>query len=234
MTEEKETVNGSINPEVTIGWIDKVGAVVKKYGLKDVAIFAMVLFLVVVVGRIIVSPEIVYDKMESLQQQAHTEAVMKRINNEPKIRESLANLRSELKADRVYILETHNGGNNLANLPFIYVDLTYAEPKGSLAWMESEYKNVRLSRYPWASEVYKSTYWSGTLSSLEELDPELYHRLKNEGVSFMAVMMMYGTYNPSGVVGVVYTEDDYPDDETIKRTLIRYTGSLSALFNNEK
>ena len=130
-------------------------------------------------------------------------------------------------------METHNGGNNLANLPFIYVDLTYAEPKGAMSWMESEYKNVRLSRYPWASEVYSNTYWSGTLESLERLDPELFYRLKNENVVFLAAMMMYGTYNPSGCIGVVYTDEDIPSDEEIKRILMRYVGMLSPLFNNE-
>jgi hypothetical protein len=158
---------------------------------------------------------------------------MKRLNNEPQIREAVINLRSDLDADRVYILETHNGGENLANLPFLYVDLTYAEPRSQAAWMEEEYKNVRLSRYPWASEVFRQTYWSGTIEVLEELDPELYYRLKNEDVRFMASMMLYGTYNPCGVVGVVYTDDNYPSDDTIKRVLMRYATTLSTLLNNE-
>lgn len=232
MMEEKDQ-RTTKNIDTTIGWVDKVGELLKKYGLQNIFLTVMVLFLVVVVGHIAFNPESVFKKVEESRQRAHTEAVLTRINNEPKIRESIVNLRSELRADRVYILETHNGGTNLAGLPFIYVDLTYAEPKGALSWMESEYKNVRLSRYPWATEVYNSTYWSGTVESLEKLDPELYHRLKNEEVTFMAVMMMYGTYNPSGCVGVVYTTQDYPSDDEIQRTLIRYVGMLAPLFNNE-
>ena len=221
------------NVGTTLGFIDKIGTMLKKWGLQNILIFIMVLFLTAFAGVIIARPEMIYHKVEAVRQKAHTEAVIKRINSEPKIRESLVNLRGELKADRVYVLETHNGGNNLAGLPFIYVDLTYAEPKGALSWMESEYKNVRLSRYPWATEVYKSTYWSGDVENIEELDPELYHRLKSEGVTFMAAMMMYGTYNPSGVVGVVYTTTDHPSDENIQRTLMRYINMLSPLFNNE-
>jgi hypothetical protein len=49
----------------------------------------------------------------------------------------------------------------------------------------------------------------------------------------MAVMMMYGSYNPSGVVGVVFTSDDYPSDDTLQRTLLRYVNSLAPLFNAE-
>lgn len=229
----EETPKGSNNAGVALGWLEKIGAMLKKYGLQNIFLSIMVLFLTIVVGRVAFDPESAFKKFEDVKQKAHTEAVLRRIENEPRIRECLVNLRSELKADRVYILETHNGGNNLAGLPFIYVDLTYAEPKNALTWLENEYKNVRLSRYPWASEVYRSTYWSGRLENIEELDPELYYRLKNEDVTFMAVMMMYGSYNPSGVVGVVYTSDDYPSDDSIQRTLHRYVNSLAPLFNNE-
>lgn len=221
------------NTGVVLGWIEKIGELLKKYGLQNIFLSIMVLFLTIVVGQVAFNPEGLMKKMDNIKQKAHTEAVMKRLENEPKIRENLVNLRAELRADRVYILETHNGGNNLAGLPFIYVDLTYAEPKGALTWLENEYKNVRLSRYPWATEVYNSTYWSGEVDNLEGLDPELYYRLKNEDVTFMAVMMMYGTYNPSGVVGVVYTGESYPSDENIKRTLMRYVNTLAPLFNNE-
>ena len=219
--------------DTTIGWIEKLSGVLKKHGLQNILLTMMVLFLTVVVARLTFNPESVFNKMDEIKQKAHTESVMKRLNNEPQIREAVINLRSELDADRVYILETHNGGENLASLPFLYVDLTYAEPRGQTAWMEEEYRNVRLSRYPWASEVFRQTYWSGTVEVLEELDPELYYRLKNEDVRFMASMMLYGTYNPCGVVGVVYTDDNYPSDDTIKRVLMRYATTLSTLLNNE-
>lgn len=228
MLEEKEQ-----QIEKTIGFIEKIGNLVKKYGIKDIILTLMVLFLTVLGAKIAFSPESVFEKYEGIKQKQHTESVMKRLNNEPKIREAVINLRSDLDADRVYILETHNGGENLSSLPFLYVDLTYAEPRSQAAWMEDEYKNVRLSRYPWASEVYKSTYWSDDISNLNDLDPELYHRLTNEGAKFMAVMMLYGTYNPCGVVGVVYTDENHPDDETIKRVLMRYASTLSTLLNNE-
>lgn len=226
-----EELNGKV--DTTIGWIEKLSGVLKKHGLQNILLTMMVLFLTVVVARLTFNPESLFNKMDEIRQKAHTESVMKRLNNEPQIREAVINLRSELDADRVYILETHNGGENLASLPFLYVDLTYAEPRSQAAWMEEEYKNVRLSRYPWASEVFRQTYWSGTVEVLEELDPELYYRLKNENVRFMASMMLYGTYNPCGVVGVVYTDDNYPSDDTIKRVLMRYATTLSTLLNNE-
>ena len=218
----------------TISWLERLSGFIKKTGLKDIIVTIMVFFVVLVVGYVAFNPSGTVERFERAINEKHTESVMKRLNNEPKIRENLINLKNELNADRVYVLETHNGGSNLAGLPFLYVDLTYAEPRNALSWLENEYKNVRLSRYPWASALYENNFWAAPVEDLESFDPELYYRLKNENVDYMAAIMMYGTYNPSGVIGVVYTnKDSIPDKAQIRRVLMKYTSTFAILFNNE-
>jgi len=218
----------------TLTWAEKVFGFIKKIGIQNLLITLMMIFVVSVIGEFVFNPEGLVEKFEKIVNERHTESVMKRMNNEPAIRENLVKLKSELKADRVYILETHNGGSNLAGLPFLYVDLTYAEPKSAYQWLESEYKNVRLSRYPWATELYQKTFYAESINYLETLDPELYYRLKNEDVEYMAAIMMYGTYNPSGVIGAVYTSrDQIPSREEIQKIMIKYNSVLAGLFNNE-
>lgn len=218
----------------TIGWIERLSNLVKKAGLQNIILTVMVLFVVTVAAQFVFNPEGVIKKYEEINNKRHTEAVIKRLENEPEIRANLLSLKNELHADRVYVLETHNGGTNLAGLPFLYVDLTYAEPKSSLTWLESEYKNVRLSRYPWATELYQNSYYSEPVDYLKDLDPELYFRLTSENVSYMAAIMMYGRNNPSGVLGVVYTSGDaMPSKDEIRKGLIKYSTILSPMFNNE-
>lgn len=218
----------------TLSWVEKTFGFIKKMGFQNLLITLMMIFVVSVVGQLVFNPEGLVKKYERIVSEQHTESVIKRMNNEPAIRENLIKLKAELNADRVYVLETHNGGANLAGLPFLYVDLTYAEPKSAYQWLESEYKNVRLSRYPWATELYQKNFYSENIDYLEQLDPELYYRLKNENVEYMAAIMMYGSYNPSGVVGVVYTsKDNIPKREEIQRILMKYSTVLAALFNNE-
>lgn len=218
----------------TLSWVEKTFGFIKKMGFQNLLITLMMIFVVSVVGQFVFNPEGLVKKYERIVSEQHTESVIKRMNNEPAIRENLIKLKAELNADRVYVLETHNGGANLAGLPFLYVDLTYAEPKSAYQWLESEYKNVRLSRYPWATELYQKNFYSENIDYLEQLDPELYYRLKNENVEYMAAIMMYGSYNPSGVVGVVYTsKDNIPKREEIQRILMKYSTVLAALFNNE-
>ena len=226
--------NKKNNVETTISWIERLFNFIKKAGMQNILITIMVLFLVVVAGQAVFNPESIVKRFERIVNERHTESVIKRLNNEPTIRQNLISLKAELNADRAYILETHNGGSNLAGLPFLYVDLTYAEPKSAYQWLENEYKNVRLSRYPWATELYQNSFYAEPVEYLETLDPELYYRLKNENVVYMAAIMMYGTYNPSGVIGVVYTsEDKVPPKDEIQKTLFKYCSSFSILFNNE-
>lgn len=229
MEDEKNTNVGS-----TIGFIEKLSNLIRKFGLQNIFLSIMLLFIVVAVGQFVFNPEHVIERYEEITSKRHTEAVIKRLENEPDIRRNLIELRNEINADRVYVLETHNGGTNLAGLPFLYVDLTYAEPKSSLAWLETEYKNVRLSRYPWATELYQNSYYSEYVDYLKDIDPELYFRLTSEDVTYMAAIMMYGRNNPSGVIGVVYTsEDKMPSKDEIRKALIKYSSILSPMFNNE-
>lgn len=218
----------------TLTWAEKLFGFIKKAGIQNILITLMMVFLVSVVGQLVFNPEGLVKRFERIVSEQHTESVIKRLNNEPSIRQNLISLKAELNADRAYILETHNGGTNLAGLPFLYVDLTYAEPKSAYQWLESEYKNVRLSRYPWATELYQNNFYAEPVDYLEHLDPELYYRLKNEDAVYMAAIMMYGTYNPSGVIGVVYTsKDNIPNKEEIRRVLMKYSSTFAVLFNNE-
>lgn len=218
----------------TLTWVEKLFGFIKKAGIQNIIITLMMVFLVSVVGQFVFNPEGLVKRFEKIVSEQHTESVIKRLNNEPSIRQNLIALKAELNADRAYILETHNGGSNLAGLPFLYVDLTYAEPKSAYQWLESEYRNVRLSRYPWATELYQNNFYAEPVEYLEHLDPELYYRLKNEDVVYMAAIMMYGTYNPSGVIGVVYTsKDNVPSKEEIRRVLMKYSSTFAVLFNNE-
>lgn len=229
----ENTPQGSNNTGNVLGWIEKLNNLIQKSGLQNIFLTIMVLFLVIVVGYVAFNPEKLVKKIEDIQQQQHTESVMKRIKVEPQIREALMYFRAEVDGDRAFLLETHNGGTNLANLPFLYVDLTFAEPKTSLSWLESEYKNVRLSRYPFASKMFDETYWFGPVSEIESIDPELYIRLEKEDVKYLGMMLMYGTYNPSGVIGVVYCDENIPSEAIIKKNLIKYASTISNLLNNE-
>lgn len=221
------------NVDRVLGVMERFKAFIDKHGLKGTFTTLLTVFIAASVGYAIFNPNVIFEKVQQIQTEQHNEAVKARLNADPKIRSYLADMRHELNADRVYILETHNGGTNLTNLPFLYVDLTYAEPKNSVTWLEKEYTNLRLSRYPWAAYVYEHGFWFGPVSDTEEIDPELQHRLQKEDVVYMGMMMLYGEDSmPSGTLGVVYETENMPTEVEVMRIMQKYSNIISNLLEN--
>ena len=55
---------------------------------------------------------------EKIQDERHQELINKRVENTPKINDELNLLQVTLDVDRAFIIEFHNGTNNMALLPF--------------------------------------------------------------------------------------------------------------------
>ena len=236
--EEKITEQAKMSPEQVdkvITLMERVRGFIDKYGLKGTFTTLLTVFIAACVGYYAFNPGVILEQAQQIQIERHNEAVKARLNADPKIRSYLLEMKDELDADRAYILETHNGGTNLANLPFLYVDLTYAEPRSNLSWLEMEYNNLRLSRYPWANYIFNHGFWFGSISDIEEIDLELNQRLSKEGVSYMGMVMMYGEDSmPSGTLGVVYEDDgDRPNDVEVLKIMQKYSNIISNLLENK-
>ena len=137
--EEKITEQAKMSPEQVdkvITLMERVRGFIGKYGLKGTFTTLLTVFIAACVGYYVFNPGVILEQAQQIQIERHNEAVKARLNADPKIRSYLLEMKDELDADRAYILETHNGGTNLANLPFLYVDLTYAEPRSNLSWLD--------------------------------------------------------------------------------------------------
>lgn len=236
--EEKVIEQAKMSPEhvdkvITI--MERVKGFIDKHGLKGTFTTLLTVFVAACVGYYVFNPGVILEQVQQIQIERHNEAIKARLNADPKIRSYLLEMKVELGADRTYILETHNGGTNLTNLPFLYVDLTYAEPRNNLSWLEMEYNNLRLSRYPWANYIFNHGFWFGSISDIEEIDLELNQRLSKEGVSYMGMVMMYGEDSmPSGTLGVVYENDgDRPNDVEVLKIMQKYSNIISNLLENK-
>lgn len=235
---EKTIEQSQMSPEhvdkvITI--MERVKGFIDKHGLKGTFTTLLTVFVAACVGYYVFNPGVILEQVQQIQIERHNEAIKARLNADPKIRSYLLEMKVELGADRTYILETHNGGTNLTNLPFLYVDLTYAEPRNNLSWLEMEYNNLRLSRYPWANYIFNHGFWFGSISDIEEIDLELNQRLSKEGVSYMGMVMMYGEDSmPSGTLGVVYENDgDRPNDVEVLKIMQKYSNIISNLLENK-
>lgn len=233
ITEEMKTSTEELGG--VVGLMERIQRFISKHGLKGTFTSLLTLFIAATVGYFIINPGVFFEKFSEFSQAKHEEAIKQRLEADPKIRTLLAEFRADLGADRAYILEAHNGGGNLNNLPFLYADLTYLEPKGIYDYVELEYKNFRLSRYPWASHVIEDGMWFGPVEDCRDADPELYYRLGKEDVGHMGMYVMHGKSGlPSACLGIVFnTGSDYiPDERIILKTMQKYANLINPYLIN--
>ena len=212
-----------------IGLMDRMSDFIKKHGLKGTFTSLLTLFIAAAVGFVIFNPGEVFEQFQEYNEKKHEEGIKQRIEADPEIRALLTQFRVENGAERAYILEAHNGGTNLTNLPFLYADLTYLDPRGKFDYIEYEYKNFRLSRYPWASYVMDKGVWFGPIEDCKESDPELYYRLQKENVAYMGMYVMYGKSGlPSACLGIIFGEEDKEIDvEKVLKSMHVYSSLIN-------
>lgn len=229
-----EIPEGSNNAGNVIGWLEKLSSIIKKIGVQNIIITFVMLFVVIVVGQVAFNPGGIVKKIEEIQKEQHEELIAKRLSINNSMRETLIDLKAMTNADRVFVFETHNGGENLNGLPFIYADLTYAEPKKTTSWLIDEYKNVRIARYGISHKLYNETFLYLSLEQIKELDMELYYRLEKEGVQQIALMVMYGHKNPIGTIGISYTDSkNIPSESEIKKALTQQSHCISQMLTSD-
>lgn len=230
---ENKVPVGSNNAGNVIGWLERLLKLKKDYGLGNILTAVMLLFITIVMGVVAFKPDIIVEEVQRIQTEQHAKAVNRRIEADPEIREAIADLRIGLGADRVFIVEAHNGGSNLTNLPFLYVDMTYENIRQGEMQLEDEYKNVRLQRYNFCTFLYNNNYWYGSVKDLEELDTIFAYRVEGDGVKYIGVLTIYGQYSIIGAVGVEYTTSEPMDSNTIRAMMHKYASKLAILLNNE-
>ena len=232
-TKENQVPVGSNNSGNVIGWLERLLKLKKDYGLGNILTALMVLFITIVIGVIAFKPSIIVDEVQRIQTEQHQKAVDKRIKADPEIRETITDLRIELGADRVFIVEAHNGGTNLTNLPFLYVDMTYETVRQDEILLEDEYKNVRLQRYSFCTYMYNNNYFYGGIDDLTEIDPVFSYRIQGDGVKYLGVVMLYGQYTVIGALGLEYTTSEPADPNTIRIEMHKQANRLAILLNND-
>ena len=235
--EDNKKIGKTTNEDISnvLSLMDKIQLFIKKNGLKGTFTSLLTLFIASVMTFFIFNPNVLFDRFQSYADKKHEKGIKQRLEVSPIIRSQLIQFRAELGADRVYILEAHNGGTNLTHLPFLYADLTYIEPKASYAYIEAEYKNFSLSRYPWSSYVIEHGCWFGSIEDCRENDPELYYRLDKEGVVYMGMYVMYyKTGLPSACLGIVYVEgQNIPETRKIHTVMQKYANIINTYLTTD-
>lgn len=218
------------------GFIERMVHLVDKYGIFKMiqALFVLFAFCYIMynVSNLDSIVEDVFTTQNSKRKTEHDEKAELRRAIKPEVDLILKSTLSQIDADRVFVIEMHNGTNSVAGLPFIYGEMTYEEVKDGIQHIDEDYTSVNLSRFTFPLILEEGHMWCGTITDLEEVDGKLAARLKSNDVKYLAIIQMFGVSNELGYYGFSYTKSDPPENvKDIKTALLINAQKLSVLLD---
>lgn len=221
-----------------IGFLERMIKMMDKYGLWKIfqatLVLAGFLYIMYNVQNL---PEIVsgvFSKETELRQVEHDAAVETRRSIKPNVDIILKDALSTLNADRAFVIEMHNGTNNVAGLPFIYGEMTYEEVREDVAHVDEDYTSINLSRFTFPMYIEKNQIWHGTINELSEIDSKLASRLSSNDVTYLAIIGLHGANNQLGYFGFTFCNGKaVPSENVIERSLNLAAPKLSILLDSK-
>lgn len=184
----------------SVDWSKKYSFIDMFKGLFALVVSAAVLF-------IFLNPSYFLERYEQFKEKQHTENIDKRLEISPKINFILEKLLVSTKCDRSFVLEFHNGTDNLSGLPFLYADMTYEEiANDNIEYIADLYNNVPLSKFPITQKLFENGYWYGGLDELSKIDKRLSSRIKINNGEWTALILLKGSEHYLGIIGVSFTD----------------------------
>lgn len=155
------------------------------------------------------------------------------------IKTELARLKSDIQADRVYIMEYHNGKSNAGtNMPFLYVDMTFEETGMINNFVNHEYQNMNTSIFNFPEYIANNLWFIGDTKKLVDVDLKIAHRMEDNKVKYCAAILLKNKNNLVGILGASFNKCPLLEDEKILQIMSIYSQTICSHLtpnsNNEK
>ena len=200
------------NVDSILKWIGNAADLVANHGAWKILSSTLVLCMCVMMITITLNPGILLEKIENYTEQVASHKREWREKNDPIIRADMRNMMYHLDADRVSVMEFHNGKSNPGGLGFYYVDMTYEVCKEGQYNVANQYVNVNLSLLNISTILYQDGYWYGTTEELHKTDPMLANMIERNGTKWIALLLLEGS-SELGLLEVSFSE--IPDNDKL-------------------
>lgn len=206
------------NTEKGLTLIERVLELVKKYSLFD---FLKSLFLIILIATVIgliTNPDYFITKYQEWHDKEHSEKLELRLKNNQQLHTLSEKLLYRLNADRVLIMEMHNGVSSNSGLPFAKASATYEAINEGVAPVAGQYQEMNLSLMPFATELLKNGYWCGDTEELKQIDRALCYKMLGNDTSHFAGCVIRGVDKPIAFILVKFKHihDDHSCEEVQK------------------
>ena len=192
------------NVDKGVSLIERVLGIVKKYSIFDFIKGCAVVLLIAAMIGLISNPTWIFEKYEEWQEKAHTEKLEHRLQNNEKLHILVEKLMYRVNADRVLVLELHNGNSANSGLPFAKCSATYEALNDGISPVADQYQDLNLSLMPFATELFNKGYWCGNTEELKEIDRALCYRMLGNDTSHFAGFLIKGVGKPLAFIFVKF------------------------------
>lgn len=200
------------NVDSIVKWVGDIATLVANHGAWKILKATLVLCMCICMITITLNPGIVIEKIEQYSEKVAESKREWREKNDPLIRSELKNMLYHLNANRVSVMEFHNGKSNPSGLGFYYIDMTYEVCRDGYLNIANQYTNVNLSLLNIATILYQDGYWYGTTDDLRKTDPMLANMIEHNGTTWIALLLLEGS-SELGILEVSF--DHEPSEEEL-------------------
>ena len=192
-------------------WIEKALQIVEKYKFKTIFKAVAVILIVAATVGFLKNPTWIFEQYDEWKEKRHQEQLDLRAINNDKIQHIIEKGLYKIDADRIMVLELHNGNTGLGGLPFSKCSATFEYMDDGVIPISAQYQDQQLSLIPFSNRLFRDTYICGNISEVEELDRGLYHRMMSNGTQHFAASVVKGVDKPLAFIFVSY---NHPIDTT--------------------
>lgn len=200
-------------------------------GLGYLVLIACVLFTTVSIFNIDGTVQRAIQSHDKAQTEAHDRAVEKRYENSPKIDRILNEVLYKYGADRVCIVEMHNGSKNVAGLPFIYGEMTYEVCREGILPVDADYTQFNLSRLSFPTFMFEHNAFCGSMNEVNRIDDKFAERLLVNNSTYLCGYTLHGSTNVIGYFGVIWCGGSPEETNQLMKDLAAYAQRLAVLLD---
>lgn len=171
------------------------------------------------------------NKSQNEQIEAHDRAVEQRYENSPKIDQILNEVLYKYGADRVCIVEMHNGTKNVAGLPFIYGEMTYEVCRDGIIPVDADYTQFNLSRLSFPTFMFDHNAFCGGMNEVNHIDNKFAERLLVNNSTYLCGYTLHGSNNVIGYFGVIWCGSSPNETNQMMKDLAAYAQKLAILLD---
>lgn len=189
-------------PDVN-SWLETLKNVLKfmkEYSILDFIKSCAVTILLTLTIRLCYNPEFIFKQYLEYVRTTHTEETLIREDHDAMIKELLPTMLYKYHADRVYVVQFHNGVSD-----WKYGSMRFEKTLPGVRSIKTAYDHIHLSWLTLPDYLKKHDVYIGHISDFANIDHTLYEWYLNHGTEYVACILLKDPEGfPVGILGFMW------------------------------